>query len=77
MQGRFAKRVLQTKCYSCVVLIKEKVIVCQMKAWEHLKTINHHKRLVMKACFEVGLYKQGLLHDLSKYRPVEYLVGCK
>ncbi len=77
MQGRFAKPILQTKCYSCVVLIKEKVIVCQMKAWEHLKTINHHKRLVMKACFEVGLYKQGLLHDLSKYSPVEFLVGCK
>lgn len=33
--------------------------------------------LVMKGCFRVGLYKQGLLHDLSKYMPVEFLVGCK
>ena len=48
-----------------------------MKAWQHLKTINHHKMLVMKGCFRVGLYKQGLLHDLSKYSPTEFLVGCK
>lgn len=33
--------------------------------------------LVMKGCFRVGLYKQGLLHDLSKYTPTEFLVGCK
>lgn len=33
--------------------------------------------LVMKGCFAVGLYKQGLLHDLSKYTPTEFLVGCR
>ena len=48
-----------------------------MKALKHLRTINHHKLLVMKHCFKVGLYKQGLLHDLSKYSPTEFLVGCK
>jgi len=48
-----------------------------MKAWQHFKTINHHKFLVMKGCFRVGLYKQGLLHDLSKYSPTEFLVGCR
>ena len=48
-----------------------------MKAWEHFKTINHHKWLVMKGCFAVGLFKQGLLHDLSKYTPTEFLVGCR
>ena len=48
-----------------------------MKAWEHLKTINHHKGEVMKNCFRVGMYKQGLLHDLSKYNPKEFFVGCK
>lgn len=48
-----------------------------MKAWQHLKTINHHKILVMKGCFRVGLYKQGLLHDLSKYTPTEFLIGCR
>lgn len=48
-----------------------------MKVWQHFKTINHHKMLVMKGCFKVGLYKQGLLHDLSKYSPTEFLMGCK
>lgn len=48
-----------------------------MKVIQHLTTINHHKFLVMKQCFRVGLYKQGLLHDLSKYSPTEFLVGCK
>lgn len=48
-----------------------------MNAWKHLKTINHHKMLVMKGCFRVGLYKQGLLHDLSKYSLAEFLPGCK
>lgn len=48
-----------------------------MKAWGHFKTITKHKLMVMKYCFRAGLYKQGLLHDLSKYSPTEFLVGCK
>lgn len=31
----------------------------------------------MRGCFRLGLYKQGLLHDLSKYAPSEFLVGAK
>ena len=48
-----------------------------MKAWRHFRTINHHRMLVMKGCFKVGLYRQGLLHDLSKYSLSEFLVGCR
>lgn len=48
-----------------------------MKAWQHFKTITHHKRLVMEGCFRVGLYWQGLTHDLSKYSPTEFWVGAK
>lgn len=48
-----------------------------MKWLAHLRTINRHKREVMKLCFKAGLYKQGLLHDMSKYSPVEFLVGAK
>lgn len=33
--------------------------------------------MVMKGCFSVGLYRQGLLHDLSKYMPSEFLVGAR
>lgn len=43
----------------------------------HFKTITEHKLLVMKHCFKIGIYKQGLLHDLSKYEPIEFLVGAK
>lgn len=45
--------------------------------WKHFKKITRHKLLVMGYCFRIGLYKQGLLHDLSKYSPTEFLVGCK
>lgn len=48
-----------------------------MHPWKHFKTITRHKLMVMKYCFKVGLYKQGLLHDLSKYTPTEFLVGCR
>lgn len=49
----------------------------RMKAWKHFCTITHHKYLVAKGCFAVGLYKQGLLHDMSKYSPTEFWVGAK
>ena len=48
-----------------------------MKVWQHFKTITHHKLLVMQGCFRVGLYRQGLTHDLSKYSPEEFWVGAK
>ncbi len=47
------------------------------KWWGHLRTITAHKWLVMKYCFRVGLYRQGLLHDMSKYSPTEFLAGAK
>lgn len=48
-----------------------------MKAIEHLKTVNEHRRLVRQGCFRVGLYYQGLTHDLSKFSPQEFIVGAK
>ena len=48
-----------------------------MKAWKHFCTITYHKYLVAKGCFAVGLYKQGILHDMSKYSPTEFRVGAK
>lgn len=43
--------------------------------WGHFRTITVHKFRVMRNCFRVGLYKQGLLHDLSKYSPEEFIPG--
>lgn len=48
-----------------------------MRFFEHFKTVTYHKWLVLKGCFAVGLYVQGLTHDLSKYSPSEFLVGVK
>ena len=44
---------------------------------EHFQTITYHRRLVRQSCFRVGLYGQGLTHDLSKYSLTEFLVGAK
>ena len=45
--------------------------------WGHLKTITLHKFRVQNLCFRMGLYKQGLAHDLSKYSPTEFNSGVK
>ena len=48
-----------------------------MKAWQHFKTVTTHRWIVMKGCFAMGLIRQGLTHDLSKYSPTEFLSGVK
>lgn len=48
-----------------------------MKAFQHLKTVLTHKYLVMQGCFKVGLYWQGIMHDMSKFSPTEFIVGAK
>ena len=48
-----------------------------MKPWQHFKTITRHKFLVMGGCFRVGLIRQGLAHDLSKYSPAEFWTGAR
>ena len=44
---------------------------------KHFVTITKHRHLVMKLCFKMGLYKQGLLHDLSKYSYTEFSNSAK
>lgn len=48
-----------------------------MHALGHFKTITHHKLLVMGYCFRVGLIRQGLMHDMSKYSWTEFHIGAK
>ena len=48
-----------------------------IKAWRHFCTITKHKWIVCQGCFQVGLYWQGITHDLSKYGLSEFLVGAK
>ena len=44
---------------------------------KHFRTITKHRHTVMAACFRVGLIRQGLCHDLSKYSPAEFWQGAK
>ena len=48
-----------------------------MQPWAHFKTITRHRHQVLRNCFRVGLYWQGLTHDLSKYSPREFWRGAK
>lgn len=41
----------------------------------HFRTVTHHRHLVMLHCFRAGIPLQGLLHDLSKYSPSEFIPG--
>ncbi len=43
----------------------------------HFKTITAHRNLVCRYCIRLGLFRQGLVHDLSKYSPTEFLRGAK
>ncbi len=52
-------------------------VIPMNKALAHFRTITHHHNLVMSYCFRAGLYGQGLMHDLSKLSPTEFLVGAR
>ncbi len=43
----------------------------------HFHTVCTHKRYVAEGCFKLGLYRQGILHDLSKFTPLEFGTGVR
>ena len=46
------------------------------KLFKHLRTIHNHRKYVRGMCWKMGLFWQGLFHDLSKYS-IEELKMCK
>lgn len=44
---------------------------------KHFLTISKHRNKVMLHCFKAGIPVRGLLHDLSKFSPVEFFAGVK
>ena len=44
---------------------------------KHLILIAKHKWEVFKLCYKLGLYWRGLVHDLSKYSPTEFLESVR
>lgn len=47
------------------------------RLWGHFKTITQHRHTVMRLCAKAGLLRQGLVHDLSKYSPAEFIPGVR
>ena len=48
-----------------------------IKAIKHFNTITKHRHKVIVHCAKAGIFWQGLLHDLSKYSPTEFLTGAR
>ena len=44
---------------------------------KHFVTITKHRHKVIANCFRAGIPIRGLLHDLSKYSPTEFIPGAK
>ena len=44
---------------------------------KHFNTITKHRHKVIYNCFRAGIPMRGLLHDLSKYMPSEFIAGAK
>ena len=43
----------------------------------HLFTVMTHRKWVRHYCFRLGLFRQGLTHDLSKYSLTEFVPGVR
>ena len=42
----------------------------------HFSTITRHRHAVIRHCAKAGILRRGLLHDLSKYTPEEFIPGA-
>ncbi|MBR6107391.1 MAG: catalase [Oscillospiraceae bacterium] len=43
---------------------------------QHLRTVTQHRHMVLRHCIKAGIPLQGLLHDLSKFSPTEFIPGA-
>lgn len=48
-----------------------------IKAIKHFNLITKHKWIVFKLCVRAGIPVRGILHDLSKYSPTEFIESAK
>lgn len=48
-----------------------------INTFRHFKKVCTHKRWVFYYCCKVGIPFQGLMHDLSKFSPTEFLESVK
>lgn len=45
--------------------------------WKHFKTVCIHKYFVFRECAACGILWQGIIHDLSKFGPTEFVSSAK
>ena len=43
----------------------------------HIGTVLTHKKHVRHGCFKMGLYRQGIFHDMSKFSPTEFIPSVR
>ena len=46
-------------------------------AWNHFKTVSKHKHIVFQECHACGITWRGLMHDMSKFSPAEFIPSAK
>lgn len=44
---------------------------------KHFRTITKHRHMVLGLCIKAGIPIRGLLHDISKYSPTEFVEGAR
>lgn len=45
--------------------------------FKHFRVVSKHRHAVMRHCFLAGIPLRGLLHDLSKFSPSEFIPSAK
>jgi len=45
--------------------------------WRHFRTVCRHRQIVRRECAACGIFWRGLVHDLSKYSPVEFVASAR
>ena len=45
--------------------------------WKHFVTVCRHRWVVLRECWACGIWWQGLVHDLSKFSPAEFVVSAR
>lgn len=48
-----------------------------MRFIRHLKTVIKHKHTVFLHCLKAGIPWRGIMHDMSKFSPIEFFGGVK
>ena len=61
-------------CYNSTVK-SDRTEANHMHPIEHFRTITRHRHMVLRHCIKAGIPLQGLLHDLSKFTPTEFIPG--